>query len=144
MEVSFTFLPTVLAVNWGVRDVALSRRNIRLFFGFSAFLLLLLLIASVVFNSVQPYGLQPARFLCPWDSLGRSTGVGCHVGLLGIFLTQGSNPGLLHCRKALYCWAIREAPFCFLAAAAKSLQSCSTLRNPIDSSPPGSPVPGIL
>ena len=31
-----------------------------------------------------------------------------------------------------------------LAAAAKSLQSCLTLCNPIDSSPPGSPVPGIL
>ena len=30
------------------------------------------------------------------------------------------------------------------AAAAKSLQSCPTLCNPIDGSPPGSPVPGIL
>ena len=30
------------------------------------------------------------------------------------------------------------------AAAAKSLQSCPTLCNPIDSSPPGAPVPGIL
>ena len=30
------------------------------------------------------------------------------------------------------------------AAAAKSLQSCPTLLDPIDSSPPGSPVPGIL
>ena len=30
------------------------------------------------------------------------------------------------------------------AAAAKSLQSCPTLYDPIDSSPPGSPVPGIL
>ena len=30
------------------------------------------------------------------------------------------------------------------AAAAKSLQSCPTLRDPIDSSPPGSAVPGIL
>ena len=30
------------------------------------------------------------------------------------------------------------------AAAAKSLQSCPTLRNPIDGSPPGSPIPGIL
>ena len=30
------------------------------------------------------------------------------------------------------------------AAAAKSLQSCPTLCNTIDSSPPGSPVPGIL
>ena len=32
----------------------------------------------------------------------------------------------------------------FIAAAAKSLQSCTTLCNPIDDSPPGSPVPGIL
>ena len=31
-----------------------------------------------------------------------------------------------------------------IAAAAKSLQSCLTLCNPIDGSPPGSPVPGIL
>ena len=30
------------------------------------------------------------------------------------------------------------------AAAAKSLQSCPTLSNPMDGSPPGSPVPGIL
>ena len=39
--------------------------------------------------------------------------------------------------------------FCYVcfnttAAAAKSLQSCPTLCDPIDSSPPGSPVPGIL
>ena len=32
----------------------------------------------------------------------------------------------------------------FTAAAAKSLQSCPTLCDPIDGSPPGSPVPGIL
>ena len=36
-------------------------------------------------------------------------------------------------------------PFqCAAATAAKSLQSCATLSNPTDSSPPGSPVPGIL
>ena len=28
--------------------------------------------------SLQPHGLQPTRLLCPWDSLGKSTGVGCH------------------------------------------------------------------
>ena len=33
--------------------------------------------------------------LCPWDSPNRNTGVGCHFLLQGIFLTQGSNPGLL-------------------------------------------------
>ena len=33
---------------------------------------------------------------------GNNTGVGCHFLLQGIFLTQGSNPGLLHCRQILY------------------------------------------
>ena len=67
------------------------------------------LVASVMHNSVRPYGLQPARLLCPWDSLGKSTRVGCHALLQGIFLTQGSNPGFLQCRQNLYCWATREA-----------------------------------
>ena len=30
--------------------------------------------------------------LCPWDSPGKDTGVGCHLCLQGIFLTQGLNP----------------------------------------------------
>ena len=37
-----------------------------------------------------------------------------------------------------------DVSHCNTAAAAKSLQSCPTLCDPIDSSPPGSPVPGIL
>ena len=37
-----------------------------------------------------------------------------------------------------------KLPSTAAAAAAKSLQSCPTLCDPIDSSPPGSPVPGIL
>ena len=36
-----------------------------------------------------------ARLLCPWDSPGKNTGVGCHTGLQGIFLTQGLNLCLL-------------------------------------------------
>ena len=35
-------------------------------------------------------------------SPGKNTGVGCHALLQGIFPTQGSNPGLLHCRRILY------------------------------------------
>ena len=42
------------------------------------------------------------RLLCPWNSLGKNTGVGCHSFLQGIFPTQGLNPGLLHCRWILY------------------------------------------
>ena len=34
------------------------------------------------------------RFLCPWDSPGKNTGVGCFALLQGIFLTQASNPGI--------------------------------------------------
>ena len=37
------------------------------------------------------------------DSLGKNTGVDCHVLLQGIFPTQGSNPGLPHCSWILYC-----------------------------------------
>ena len=43
------------------------------------------------------------RLLCPWNSPGKNTGVGCHSLLQGILLTQGSNPGFLHCRQILYC-----------------------------------------
>ena len=42
------------------------------------------------------------RLLRPWDLLGKSTGVGCHFLLQGIFSTQGSNAGLLHGRQMLY------------------------------------------
>ena len=49
-----------------------------------------------MFNTVQPHGLEPARLLCPWDSPGKNTGVGCHALLQGIFLTQGWNPHLIH------------------------------------------------
>ena len=57
---------------------------------------------SVMFNTFRPHGLKPARFLCPWNSPGKNTGVGCHSVLQGIFPTQGSNPGLPHCRRILY------------------------------------------
>ena len=60
----------------------------------------------VVLSHVQLFaanGLWPARFLCPWNSPGKITGVGCHFLLQGIFLTQGSNPGLPHFRQILYC-----------------------------------------
>ena len=71
---------------------------------------------SVVSDSSRPHGLQPTRLLHPWDFPGNSTGVGCHC--------------------LLWLWVP--------AAAAKSLQLCPTLCNPIDGSPLGSSVPGIL
>ena len=41
---------------------------------------------SVVPDSLRPRGLPPTRLLCPWDSPDKSTGVGCHFLLQGIFL----------------------------------------------------------
>ena len=52
--------------------------------------------------SLRPHGLQPTRLLCPWNSPGKTTRVGSHSLLQGIFPTQGSNLGLLHCRQILY------------------------------------------
>ena len=57
---------------------------------------------SIVFDPQRPHGLQPTRLLCPWDIPGKSTGVGCHCLLHVLLPTQGSNPGLLPCRKILY------------------------------------------
>ena len=44
----------------------------------------------------ETHGLWPARLLRPWDSPGKSTRVGCHFLLQGIFPSHGSNPCLLH------------------------------------------------
>ena len=100
----------------------------------------------------------PARLLCPWDFPGKNTGVGCHTFLQGIFLTQGSNPQLLHWQAG----SLPLAPpgksnqqtslhstesawgFSCHTPDAKSIQLCPTLCDHIHGSPPGSPVPGIL
>ena len=52
---------------------------------------------SVVSDSLWPHGLYS-----PWKSPGQNTGVGSLSLLQGIFPTQGSSPGLLHCRRILY------------------------------------------
>ena len=49
-----------------------------------------------------PWTVSPAGLLCPWNSPGKNTEVGCRFLLQGIFPTQGLNPGLPHCRQILY------------------------------------------
>ena len=44
---------------------------------------------SVMSDSLRPHGLQPTRLLPPWDSPGKSTGVGCHFLLQGHWLSVG-------------------------------------------------------
>ena len=51
--------------------------------------------------TLQSHGLWPTYLLCPWDFPGKNTAVGSHSLLQGIFQTQGSNLGFLHCRQIL-------------------------------------------
>ena len=67
-------------------------------------------------NSVWPHRRQPTRLPRPWDSPGKNTGVGCHF--------------LLQCMK--------------VKSKIEASQSCQTLCNPIDCSPPGSSIHGIF
>ena len=62
-----------------------------------------------------PHRRQPTRLPCPWDSPGKSTGVGCHF--------------LLQCMK--------------VKSANEVTQSCPTLRDPMDCSLPGSSITGF-
>ena len=67
-------------------------------------------------NSVQTHRQKPIRLPRPWDSPGKNTGVGCHF--------------LLQCMK--------------VKSESEIAQSWPTVRDPMDGSPPGSPIPGIL
>ena len=73
-------------------------------------------VASVVSDSVRPHRRQPTRLLCPWDSPGKNTGVGCHF--------------LLQCMK--------------VKSESEVAQSRWTRSDPMDRSPPGSSVRGIF
>ena len=80
---------------------------------FSSFIIIVLLFIfehkceslSVVSDSLQPHGLYSL-----WNSPGQNTGVGSLSLLQGIFPTQGSNPGLLHCRQILYQLSHKGSP----------------------------------
>ena len=67
-------------------------------------------------DSVQPHRRQPTRLPCPWECPGKNTEVGCHF--------------LLQCMK--------------VKSESEAAQSCPTLSDPMDCSPPGSSVHRIL
>ena len=73
--------------------------------------LLVGLLLSCVWLFATPWTVA-ARLLCPWDSPGKNTGVGCHFFLQGIFPTQKLNPCLLH----LLNWQADPLPSCHLGS----------------------------
>ena len=72
--------------------------------------LLLLFSRSVLYNSFQPDGLGPTRFLCPWGLSRQEYWSGLLWKIQRIFPTQVSNPGLPHCRWILYCLSHQGSP----------------------------------
>ena len=67
-------------------------------------------------SSVRPHRWEPTRLPHPWDSPGKNTGVGCHF--------------LLQCVK--------------VESESEITQSCPTLRDPMDCSPPSSSIHGTF
>ena len=60
-------------------------------------------------HSVMSNSLQPNGFYTSWNFPSQNTGVG-KLSLLQIFPTQGSNPGLLHCKQILYQLCYKGSP----------------------------------
>ena len=60
---------------------------------------------SIVSDSLWPHGLYS-----PWNSLGQNTGMGSLSLLQVFFRTQGSSPGLTHCRWIIYKLSHQESP----------------------------------
>ena len=68
------------------------------------------LVAESCPSLCDPMDCSPPGSSVRGDSPCKNTGVGCHALLQGIFPTQGSNPGLQHCRQILYCLSHRGSP----------------------------------
>ena len=81
---------------------------------------------------------DPVDYTC--NSSGQNTGVGSFSLHQGIFLTQESSQGLLHCRQILYQLSYQGSPEVFVCLLV--ILSCMTLCDPMD--PPGSSVHEIL
>ena len=70
--------------------------------GYNKYDTVLCLVAQSCLTLCDLIGCSPPGSSVHGYSPGKNIGVGCHALLQGIFPTQGSNPGLLHCRRILY------------------------------------------
>ena len=90
-----------------------------------------------------PWIVACTKLLRPCDFQGKSTGVGCHFFLQRIFPTQGSNPGLSHCRQTLYHLSHQGRVSIVQFSSVQSL-SPVWFCNPANHSTPGLPVQLLL
>ena len=85
---------------------------------------------SVMLNSLQPHGLQPARFLCLWGFSRQKYWSGLPCPPPGDLLTQGSNPRLLYCRQILYHFSHPESPCISIIEAKKPIHTLHLISKP--------------
>ena len=95
------------ADSWECSTVVISNQNFLLRMLCCA---VLCLVAQSCQTLCDPKDCSPPGSSVHGDSLGKNTGVGCPALLEGIFPTQGSNPGLPHCKQILYCLSYQGSP----------------------------------
>ena len=100
-------------------------------------------VCSVMSDSLQLHGIQPARLLLSMEFSGKNTGVACHFLLQANFSTQELSPHLL----CLLHWQVDSLPQChlgrpnaFLVQFNSVAQSCPTFCDSMNRSTPGLPV----
>ena len=119
---------------------------------------------SVVSDSVRPHRWQPNRLLCPWDSPGKNTGVGCYFLLQCMKVKSESEvaqlcltlrllatpwtaayqaPSSMGFSRQKY-WTEVPFPSPIHESESEVAQLCLTLHNPKDCSLPGSSIHGIF
>ena len=85
-----------------------------------------------VSRSVASYSLWPHGLYSSWNSPGQNTGVGSLSLLQGTFPTQGSNPGLWHCRQILYQLSHKGSPIKKPPAMWKTRVQTLDLEDPLE------------
>ena len=71
---------------------------------------MLCLVTQLCLTLCDPMDCSPLGSSVHGDSPGKNTGGGCHALLQGLLPTQGSNPGLPHCRRILYQLSHKGSP----------------------------------
>ena len=94
-----------LSLEYSASTTLLMGHMVVLFLGFYGAYILFSISVLVTQScpTLQPNGLLPAGLLCSWNSPGKNTRVHSYYLLQRLYLTQGLNPGLLHCRQIFYC-----------------------------------------
>ena len=78
---------------------------------------------KVLVTQLSPTLCHPTSLLCPWSLPGKTIGMSSHALLQGNLLTQGSNPGLPHCRQILYCLSHKGNPLLRRRSKSRQLET---------------------